>query len=70
MIKTRKVPVRVFCEDTSQLLKKISSYKDHGKVKVINGVNYEVIGGDMLLNMKTNRIEKINKYKNENILKE
>jgi len=59
MAKTRKVPVRVFCEDTSQLLKKISSHKDHGKVKVINGVNYEFIVGDMLLNMKTNRIGKI-----------
>jgi hypothetical protein len=59
MVKGRKVPVRVFCEDTSQLLKSIRSHKEHGKVKVINGINYEIIGGDMLLNMKTNRIEKI-----------
>jgi hypothetical protein len=59
MGKVRKVPVRVFCEDTSSLLKSIRSHKDHGKVKVINGINYEVIGGDMLLNTKTNRIEKI-----------
>ena len=58
MVKTRKVPVRVFCEDTSQLLKSIRSHKEHGKIRVVNGINYEVIGGDMLLNMKTNRIEK------------
>lgn len=57
----RKEPVRVFCEDTSQLLKSIRSHKEHGKIRVVNGINYEVIGGDMLLNMKTNRIEKINK---------
>jgi hypothetical protein len=59
MVKTRKVPVRVFCEDTSSLLKSISSHKEHGKIRVVNGINYEVIGGDMLLNTKTNRIEKI-----------
>lgn len=58
MSKVRKAPVRVYCEDTSQLLKSIRTHKDHGKIKVINGINYEVIGGDMLLNTKTNRIEK------------
>jgi hypothetical protein len=55
----RKVPARVFCEDGCALLKTISSHKDHGKVKVIGGVTYEVIGGDMLFNTKTNRIEKV-----------
>lgn len=55
----RKVPPRVFCEDGSTLLKTIRSHKDHGKVKVIGGVTYEVIGGDMLFNTKTNRIEKV-----------
>ena len=34
MAKTRKVPVRVFCEDTSQLLKSIRSHKEHGKIRV------------------------------------
>ena len=58
MTKVRKIPVRVFCEDSSQLLKSIRSHKEHGKIKIINGINYEVIGGDMLLNMKTNRIER------------
>ena len=54
---TRKVPQRVFCEDTSTLLKTIRSHKDHGKTKIINGITYEIIGGDMLFNTKTNRIE-------------
>lgn len=55
----RKVITRTFCEDTSALLKSIRTHKDHGKIKVINGTNYEIIGGDMMLNTKTNRIEKI-----------
>lgn len=59
MAKVRKVPVRVYCEDGSTLLKSIRTHKEHGMIKVINGINYEVIGGDMLLNMKTNRIEKL-----------
>lgn len=59
MAKVRKVTPRVFCEDGSSLLKSIRTHKDHGMIKVINGINYEVIGGDMLLNTKTNRIEKI-----------
>lgn len=37
--------------------KSIRTHKDHGMIKVINGINYEVIGGDMFLNTKTNRIE-------------
>ena len=56
---TRKAPQRVFCEDNSTLLKKIRSHKDHGKTKVINGIVYEIIGGDMLFNTKTNRIERV-----------
>jgi hypothetical protein len=59
MASVKKVPQRVFCEDSSTLLKTIRSHKDHGKVKVIGGVTYEVIGGDMLFNTKTNRIEKL-----------
>lgn len=60
MSKTRKAPLRVFCEDSSTLLKSIRTHKDNGKIKVINGVTYEIIGGDMLFNIKTNKIEKIN----------
>jgi hypothetical protein len=59
MLKIRKTPKRIFCEDVSSLLKSIRSHKENGKIRVINGINYEVIGGDMLLNMKTNRIEKV-----------
>ena len=59
MVTTRKTPQRVFCEDTSTLLKTIRSHKEHGKTKVINGITYEVIGGDMLFNTKTNRIEQV-----------
>jgi hypothetical protein len=54
----KKQTTRVFCEYQSQLLKSIRSHKENGKIKVINGINYEVIGGDMLFNTKTNRIEK------------
>ena len=59
MIKSRKNVVRVYCEDTSTLLKSIKTHKDNGSIKVINGINYEIIGGDMFLNTKTNRIERI-----------
>jgi hypothetical protein len=59
MKSVRKSPVRVYCEDISPLLKSIRTHKDHGKVKVIGGITYEVIGGDILLNTKTNRLEKV-----------
>ena len=59
MKSVRKPPVRVYCEDISSLLKSIRTHKDHGKVKVIGGITYEVIGGDILLNTKTNRLEKV-----------
>lgn len=59
MKSVRKAPVRVYCEDTSLLLKSIRTHKDHGKVKLIGGITYEVIGGDMFLNTKTNRLEKL-----------
>ena len=50
---------RVYCEDISQTLKSIRSHKNHGKILTINSKQYECIGGDMLLNLKTNRIEKL-----------
>ena len=59
MAKTRKVPVTLLILVIVKYLHKIPLHKEHGKIRVVNGINYEVIGGDMLLNMKTNRIEKI-----------
>lgn len=50
---------RVYCEDISQTLKLIRTSKKHGKTVEINGNQYEYVGDDMLLNLKTNRIEKL-----------
>ena len=50
---------RVYCEDTSSILKSIRSHKSHGKIMTINSKQYECIGGDMFLNTNTNRIEKV-----------
>jgi len=51
---------RVYCEDISPTLKSIRSHKNHGKIMTINNKQYECIGGNMFLNTKTNRIEKLN----------
>jgi len=51
---------RVYCEDISSTLKSIRSHKNHGKIMTINNKQYECIGGNMFLNTKTNRIEKLN----------
>jgi len=50
---------RTWCEDTSPTLKSIRSHKNHGKIMTINDKQYECIGGDIFLNIKTNRIEKL-----------
>ena len=50
---------RTWCEDISPILKSIRSHKNHGKIMEINDKQYECIGGDMFLNIKTNRIEKL-----------
>lgn len=50
---------RTWCEDVSPTLKSIRSHKNHGKIMEINDKQYECIGGDMFLNIKTNRIEKL-----------
>lgn len=50
---------RVWCEDVSPVLKSIRSHKNHGKIMTINNKQYECIGGDLFLNMATNRIEKV-----------
>jgi len=50
---------RIWCEDVSSVIKSIRSHKNHGKIMEINNNQYECIGGDMFLNIKTNRIEKL-----------
>ena len=56
MIMKRK---RIYCEDLSPMIKSIRAHKNHGKIMTINEKQYECIGGDMFLNLKTNRIEKL-----------
>ena len=50
---------RVYCEDSSPTLKSIRLHKNHGKIVTINNKQYECIGGDLLFNTTTNRIEKL-----------
>ena len=50
---------RIYCEDISPILKSIRASKKHGKTVQINGKLYEYIGDDLLLNIETNRIEKV-----------
>ena len=49
---------RVYCEDTSSILKSIRASKKHGKTVQINGLQYEHIGDDMLYCLKTSTIKK------------
>jgi len=49
---------RFWCEDDSKMLKEIQSAKKNGKTLVKDGITYEYVGDDMLLNTKTNRLEK------------
>lgn len=53
---------RTYCEDLSPTLKSIRSHKNHGKIMTINDQQYECIGGDLLLNTRTYRIEKVKEY--------
>lgn len=50
---------RIWCEDTSSILKSIRASKKHGKTVQINGNEYEYIGDDLLFNTKTFRVEKL-----------
>ena len=52
-------PKRYWCEDISQTLKEITSSKKNGKTLEKDGIIYEYVGDDMVLNTKTNRLEKI-----------
>jgi hypothetical protein len=50
---------RVYCEDTSSILKSIRASKKHGKTVQINGLQYEHVGDDMLYCLSTSRIKKL-----------
>lgn len=58
MSKKTTQPKRFWCEDDSSILKEIRTSKKNGKTIEKNGIIYEYVGDDMLLNTKTNRIEK------------
>jgi hypothetical protein len=57
-MKKTNQPKRFWCEDDSNTLKEITSSKKNGKTLERNGIIYEYVGEDMLLNTQTNRIEK------------
>ena len=56
---SRKPYRRVYCEDTSPILKSIRTAKNHGKIRTINDLTYEQIGDDMLYCPKTSRVLKL-----------
>jgi hypothetical protein len=56
---SRKPYRRVYCEDTSPILKLIRTAKNHGKIRIINDLTYEQIGDDMLYCPKTSRVVKL-----------
>ena len=56
---SRKPYRRVYCEDTSPILKSIRTAKTHGKIRTINDLTYEQIGDDMLYCPKTSRVVKL-----------
>ena len=58
MSKKTTQPKRFWCEDDSQTLKEIRTSKKNGNTLEKNGIIYEYVGDDMLLNTKTNRIER------------
>jgi hypothetical protein len=49
---------RTGCEDNSPIFRQIKSSKYNGKLKIINNIEYERIGDNLLYNIKTSRIEK------------
>ena len=56
---SRKPYRRVYCEDTSPVLKSIRNAKNHGKIRTINDLTYEQIGDDMLYCFKTSCVVKL-----------
>jgi hypothetical protein len=55
----RKLYKRTYCEDNSPILKSIKNSKNHGKIRIINGLTYEQIGDDILYCLKTSRVLKL-----------
>jgi hypothetical protein len=56
-MKSTKRKSRIWCEDASPLYRSIKQSKNNGKVTIVNGIEYHIIGDDMMLNTKTNLIE-------------
>jgi hypothetical protein len=56
---SRKPYKRVYCEDTSPILKSIKNAKNNGKIRTINDLTYQQIGDDMLYCFKTSRVVKL-----------
>jgi hypothetical protein len=54
-----KQPQRYWCEDASPTLKEIRTSKKNGKTITKDGTIYEHVGDNLLLNTKTNQIEKV-----------
>ena len=66
---SRKPYRRVYCEDTSPLLKSIRTAKNHGKIRTINDLTYEQIGDDMLYCFKTSRVVKLGSLELDSYIK-
>jgi len=49
---------RVFCEDSSPSYNAIRKEKYNGIPLILGGISYTRIGNDMILNHKTNKIER------------
>jgi hypothetical protein len=65
----RKPYRRVYCEDTSPLLKSIRTAKNNGKIRIINDLTYEQIGDDMLYCFKTSRVVKLGSLELDSYIK-
>jgi len=66
---SRKPYRRVYCEDTSPVLKSIITAKNHGKIRTINDLTYEQIGNDMLYCFKTSRVVKLGSLELDSYIK-
>jgi hypothetical protein len=66
---SRKPYRRVYCEDTSPVLKSIRNAKNHGKIRTINDLTYEQIGDDMLYCFKTSCVVKLGSLELDSYIK-
>jgi hypothetical protein len=65
----RKPYKRIYCEDTSPVLKSIRTAKNNGKIRTINGLTYEQIGDDMLYYFKTSCVVKLGSLELDSYIK-